>query len=84
MCKGRYATDNYHHNGSVDPQDPLFPKGGQWPKFGVPTMTRTRPKKKGRGAIIIEHLSTLFDVQFAEERVNKVIPLKLLRQQKSQ
>jgi endonuclease III len=84
MCKGRYATDNYHHNGSVDPADPLFPKGGIRPEFGIPRTIRKRPEKKGRGAIIIEHLTTLFDEEFAEKaalaakqskRTRKVIPI---------
>jgi endonuclease III len=85
ICKGRYATDNYHHNGSVDPADPLFPKGGVRPKFGVPRMIRKRPEKKGRGAIIVEHLATLFDEEFAEEekaakkKDRKVIPITSAR-----
>ena len=53
MCTGRYATDNYHHNGTLDPSDPLFPKGGQWPKYGVPQITRRRPEVKGLSLIHI-------------------------------
>lgn len=80
MCKGRYATDNYHHNGSIDPADPLFPKGGEWPKYGVLRMTRKRPEIKGRGKMIIEHIPTMFDEEFAEEeqkmqKPRKVIPI---------
>lgn len=80
MCAGRYATDNYHHNGTIDPTDPLFPKGGEWPKYGVPRMSRRRPEKKGRGKIIVEHLATLFDEEFAEEakeerKGRKVVPI---------
>ncbi len=82
MCDGRHATDNYHHNGSIDPKDPIFPKGGEWPKFGFPRMTRKRPEVKGRGKMIIEHLMTMFDEEFDEIRKagakpsgRKIIPI---------
>jgi hypothetical protein len=51
-------------------------------------MIRKRPEKKGRGAIIIEHLTTLFDEEFAEEAAlaakqmkgaRKVIPIASAR-----
>lgn len=80
MCKGRYATDNYHHNGSIDPADPLFPKGGVWPKFGIPRTIRKRPEKKGRGAITVETVRTLFDQEFkgigARRKVIRIAPTK--------
>ncbi len=60
-CLGRYSTDNYHHNGTIDPRDPLFPKGGEWPKFGFPQKSRRRPDVKGRGVIIVKEIKTLFD-----------------------
>ena len=79
MCQGRFATDNYHHNGTIDPQDPIFPKGGQL-KFGIQRFTRHRPEKKGRGQIIVKRRETLFDAEFAEEKAaqtksRKVIPI---------
>lgn len=61
LCIGRYSTDNYHHNGIIDPRDPLFPKGGEWPQYGVQQMKRRRPEVKGRGKIIVERVKTLFD-----------------------
>jgi hypothetical protein len=84
MCQGRFATDNYHHNGTIDPQDPIFPKGGQL-KFGIQRFTRRRPEKKGRGSIIVERRETLFDEQFEEEEVaeqkrnRKVIPITVAK-----
>lgn len=60
-CLGRYSTDNYHHNGTIDPKDPLFPKGGEWPKYDIPRIRRRRPEVKGRGEIIVEKVVTMFD-----------------------
>jgi hypothetical protein len=68
LCAGRYATDNYHHNGIIDPKDPLFPKGGEWPKFGVPQMLRRRPDVKGRGEVVVIPLESMFDEKSKRHR----------------
>ncbi|MEN9338214.1 MAG: hypothetical protein RIQ41_528 [Candidatus Parcubacteria bacterium] len=79
MCVGRYATDNYHHNGSIDPADPLFPKGGVRPAYGIQRIIRRRPEVKGRGPILIEPRATLFDAEFQEQEGRKVIPIASAR-----
>lgn len=75
LCAGRYATDNYHHNGTIDPNDPLFPKGGEWPKYDVLRQVRKRPEVKGRGEIVITKVPTMFDQAQPKTGRRKVIPI---------